>query len=197
MAARNANTVRAIALVGPTGGGKTTLLEAMLLASGAVDRRAGGGMAEKIGDTSPEAKARGHSVELNLAGFDFLDDRYTVVDCPGSLELAAEADAALRAVDLAIVVAEPDAGKAALLQPVLQQLETLGIPRALFINKIDQAHGSVEDLLKALAPSSAAPLVARQLPIINGESVAGFVDLALERAFIYRAGQPSEVVGVA
>ncbi len=194
MAAKYANTVRAIALVGPTGGGKTTLLEAMLLAAGAVDRRAGGGMAEKIGDTSPEAKARGHSVELNLAGFDFLDDHYAVVDCPGSLELAAEADAALPAIDLAIVVAEPDAGKAALLQPVLQQLETLGIPHALFINKIDQAHGPVEDLLKALAPSSATPLVARQLPIIKGESVAGFVDLALERAFIYRAGQPSEVV---
>ncbi len=194
MATSPAKSVRAVALVGPTGAGKTTLLEAMLLVSGAVDRRPGGGAAEKIGDTSPEAKARGHSVELNLAGFEFLGDRYAVVDCPGSLELAAEADAALPAVDLAIIVAEPEADKAALLQPIIRQLEMLAIPRAVFINKIDQAHGSVDDLLKALAPTSAIPLVARQLPILKDEVVAGFVDLALERGFIYRAGQASEVV---
>ena len=194
MPTSNAKSVRAVALVGPTGGGKTTLLEAMLLASGAIDRRAGGVAGEKVGDTSPEAKARGHSVVLNLAGFDLLGDRYAVVDCTGSLELAAEADAALPAVDLAIIVAEPEVAKAALLQPIARQLEELGIPRALFINKIDQARGPVEDLLKALAPASAIPLVARQLPIIKGENVAGFVDLALERAFIYRAGQASEVV---
>ncbi len=194
MASSNAKSVRAVALVGPTGGGKTTLMEAMLLASGAIDRRAGGGTSEKVGDATPEARARGHSVELNLAGFEFLGDRYAIVDCPGSLELAAEADTALPAMDLAIIVAEPEAEKAALLQPIVRQLEMLGIPRAVFINKIDQARGPVEDLLKALAPASAIPLVARQLPIIKGESVAGFVDLALERAFIYRAGQASEVV---
>ena len=110
-----AGGVRALALVGPTGAGKTQLLEAMLLAAGAIDRRAGGAAAEKVGDTSPEAKARGHSVELNLAHFDFLGDRYVVVDAPGSLELATESDAALPAIDIAIIVAEPEAAKAILL----------------------------------------------------------------------------------
>ena len=66
--------VRALALVGPTGAGKTALMEAMLRASGAIDRRAGGG-GDKVGDTSPEAKARGQSVELNFAGFSFLGGR--------------------------------------------------------------------------------------------------------------------------
>ena len=178
--------VRALALVGPTGAGKTALLEAMLLAAGSPDR--------KVGDQSPEAKARGHSVELNLAGFDFLGDHYAVVDCPGSLELAAEADAALPAVDLALIVAEPEAAKAGLLQPIIRQLETLGVPRALFINKMDQARGSLDDLLGALAPVSATPLVARQLPIIEDERVTGYVDLALERAFVWRPGQASRAV---
>ncbi|MDQ2861551.1 MAG: elongation factor G [Pseudomonadota bacterium] len=186
--------VRTLALVGPTGGGKTTLMEAMLLASGAIDRRAGGGAADKVGDSSPEARARGHSVELNLAGFEFLGERYAVIDCPGSVELAAEADAALPAVDLALIVAEPESAKAALLQPLIRQLEQLGVPRALFINKMDQARGPLDALLAALAPVSAVPLVARQLPILKDERVAGFVDLALERAFVYRTGQASEVV---
>jgi elongation factor G len=185
MPGRPSGEVRALALVGPTGAGKTTLLEAMLQAAGESDR--------KVGDTSPEARARGHSVELNLAGFNFMGDHYSVVDCPGSLELAAEADAALAAVDLAVIVAEPEAAKAILLQPAIRQLESLGVPRALFINKMDHARGALSDLLAALAPVSAVPLVARQLPIVEGERVVGSVDLALERVFIWRAGQPSEV----
>ncbi len=192
MTTAKADATRALALVGPTGGGKTTLMEAMLLAAGAIERRAPGQLV--VGDASPEAKARGHSVELNLAGFDFLGDRYAVVDAPGAVELASEADAALPAVDLAVIVAEPDAAKAGLLQPTFRALETLGIPRALFINKMDQARGPVDALLAALAPVSAAPLVARQLPIVADETVTGFVDLALERAYVYRPGQASEVV---
>jgi len=179
--------VRVLALVGPTGAGKTTLMNAMLTASGAHGL-------DKAGDLSPEARARGHSVELNLAGFDFLGDHYIVVDCPGSLELVSEGDAALACVDLAVIVADPDPAKAVLLQPMVRQLEALGVPRALFVNRMDQARGTIDALLAALAPVSSVPLVARQLPIIDGEKVTGFVDLALERAHVWRAGQRSEVV---
>jgi elongation factor G len=179
--------------VGPTNAGKTTLMESLLLTTGAVGRRPDGGAAEKVGDASPEAKARGHSVELNLASFDYLDDHYTVVDCPGSLEFCTEVDAAVPAVDLAIVVADADPAKATLLQPTLRELERLGIPRALFINKMDQARGSLQELLDALAPVSTAPLVARQIPTFQGEKVTGFIDLALERAFVYRPGEPQQI----
>ena len=179
--------VRALALVGPTGAGKTTLMTAMLTASG------GHGL-DKVGDLSPEAKARGHSVEFNFASFEFLGDRYAVVDCPGSLELTTEADAALAAVDLAVIVADPDPAKASLVQPMVRQLEALGVPHALFVNRMDQARGPIDTLLAALAPVSSVPLVARQLPIVEGERVTGFVDLALERAHVWRAGQRSQIV---
>ncbi len=193
MTTHNAGLVRALVLVGPTGGGKTTLMEAMASGAGAAERRAGA-QADRIGDASPEARARGHSVELNFASFEFLGDRYAVIDCPGSVELAAEADAALPAADMALIVADPDPAKAVLLQPIIRQLEQLGVPRALFVNKIDQARGPLDALLAALAPVSAVPLVARQIPIVEDEKVAGFVDLALERAFVWRAGAASELI---
>jgi elongation factor G len=177
--------------VGPTNAGKTTLMEALLLATGAVERRPDGAAAERIGDASPEARAHGHSVELNLADFEFMGDRYAVIDCPGSLEFCADLDAALPAVDLAVVVAEPDPAKAALLQPTLRDLERLGVPHALFINKMDQARGPLQELLDALGPVSSAPLVARQIPIHESERVSGYIDLALERAFVYRPGEPA------
>src|SRR5262249_33153208 len=86
---------------------------------------------------------------------------------------------------------EPDPAKATLLQPTLRELERLGVPHALFINKMDQARGRLEDLLEALAPVSRAPLVARQIPVFEGEHVSGCIDLALDRAFVYRPGEPT------
>ncbi|THD79266.1 MAG: elongation factor G [Phenylobacterium sp.] len=185
-------SVRALALAGPTSSGKTTLLEALLQVTGAVSRTGG----DMVGDASPEARARGHSVELNLAGFDFMGDHYQVVDCPGSLEFCADVDRALPAVDLAVVVAEPDPAKAALLQPTLRELERLGIPRALFINKMDQARGTLAGLLEALAAVSGAPLVARQIPTFAGEKATGFIDLTLERCFVYRPGEASQQIDI-
>src|SRR3982751_4185741 len=191
MAIRETGSVRALALVGPTSAGKTALMEALLEAATGIAVRPG-----EVGDSPPEAKARGHSVELNLAGFEFMGDRYVVVDCPGSLEFCAEIDPALPAVDLAIVVSEPDPAKAALLQPTLRELERLGGPPALFINKMDQARGSLPELLAALAPASSAPLVARQIPTWDGEKVTGYIDLALERAFVYRPNDASTQIEI-
>jgi elongation factor G len=191
MAIQETGSVRALALVGPTSAGKTALMEALLEAATGHAARPG-----EVGDSSPEARARGHSVELNLAGFTFMGDRYVVVDCPGSLEFCAEIDPALPAVDFAIVVAEPDPAKAVLLQPTLRELERLGVPHALFVNKMDQARGALQELLEALSPVSATPLVARQIPTWVGDKVSGYIDLALERCFVYRPGKPSEQVEI-
>ncbi len=190
MTTRKADAVRAIALIGPNGSGKTTLFESLLHVSGAVTQPG------SIGDASPEAKAAGQTVELNLADFDFMGDRYAVVDCPGSIEFVCEMDCGVPAVDMALVVVEPDPDRAILAQPYLREIEQLGVPHAIFVNKIDQAHVRVEDVLAALQPISSTPLVARQLPIWKDDQVSGFIDLALERAFIYRAGKPSEQVDI-
>ncbi|HXQ17214.1 MAG TPA: elongation factor G [Caulobacteraceae bacterium] len=186
MAAHAPSLVRAVALAGPTGAGKTTLMEAMLTAAGGKAQRTGGG--GTVGDATPEARARGHSVELNVAGFDHMGDRYVLIDCPGAVDFAAEGDLALPAVDLVIVVAEPDPAKAILLQPLLRELERLGVPRLLFINKMDQARAPSAELLSALGAVSAAPVVAQQLPTWTGDHVTGVIDLPLERGYAYRNG---------
>jgi elongation factor G len=183
---------RTIALVGPGGAGKTSLAEAMLFATGTIDRQGSVDAGTSVGDSSAEARARHGSTELNLMHFQFLGDKFALIDCPGSVGFAADGCMAIAAADLAIVVVDADPARAALAEPSLRQLEKLGVPHLIFVNKIDQARGRIRDLLEALQPMSASPLIARQIPIRSGERVTGFVDLALERAFLYRPGKPSE-----
>ena len=185
---------RCIALVGPYLSGKTTLLEAILARTGAITRA--GTIPDKttVGDASPEARDHGMSVALNIADVQFLDDAFTFVDCPGSIEFQHEGALALAACDAAVVVCEPDAKRVPALQIILKQLEDRGIPHFLFLNKIDASETPVRELIPVLQPASTKPLVLRQIPIWENGAATGFVDLASERAYVYRAHAPSEIV---
>ena len=196
MPGQAANGTRVIALVGPAGAGKTSLAEALLFASGTTDRQGSTDSGSSIGDSSPEARARGGSTELNLLNFDYLGEHFAIVDVPGSIGFAADGAHAVAIADLAIVVVDPDPARAALAAPALRMLDELGIPHLIFVNRIDQARGRVRDLLTALQPMSVSPLIARQIPIWDGEKVSGFVDLALERAYHYRPGTSSEQIAM-
>lgn len=191
---RAVGAARCIALVGPYLSGKTTLLESILARTGAISRQGRVSDGNTVGDASPEARAHGMSVEVNVATTEFMGDTYTFVDCPGSIEFLHEARNVVPAVDMAVVVAEADEKKVPALQLILKELEDLGIPRLIFLNKIDKAEGNVRDVLAWLQPASAQPIVLRQLPIWENDIVTGFVDLALERAFVYREHAPSEVI---
>lgn len=184
---------RAIAILGPYGAGKTSLMESLLWVTGAIGRKSPPGEGS-VGDGSAEARAHRMSVEANAATADYMGDAFTLIDCPGSVEFAGEMDGILPAVDGAIVVADPDPAKAALLQPVFRRLHELGLPHWVFVNKIDKAHARMRDLLAALQPVSPKPLVLRQIPIWQNGIVTGFIDLALERAFVYREHAPSELI---
>src|SRR5688500_10686508 len=185
---------RAIALVGPAGAGKTSLAEAMLFAAGATDRLGSTANGSSIGDSSPEARSRGGSTERNRHNFDYLGDPCPLSHRPGSAGFSADGSRALALADVAIVVVGPDPARAPLAAPALRMLDELGVPHLIFVNRIDQAHGRIRDLLSALQPMSVSPLIARQIPIREGDKVTGFVDLALERAFHYRPGKDSEPI---
>ncbi len=196
MPGQAANGTRVIALVGPAGAGKTSLAEAMLFASGTTNRQGSTDNGSSIGDSSPEARDRGGSTELNLLNFDYLGEHFAILDIPGSIGFAADGTHAMAIADLAIVVVDPDPARAALAAPALRLLDEQGIPHLIFVNRVDQARGRVRDLMTALQPMSVSPLIARQIPIRDGEKVTGFVDLALERAYHYQPGAPSAQVAM-
>src|SRR6266436_6688766 len=185
---------RCIALVGPFQSGKTTLLEAILARTGAIQRQGTVDAGTTVGDTSKEARHHKMSVEVTVATTTFMGDSYTFLDCPGSVEFVHDMRAALPAIDAAVVVCEVDDRKVAQLQLILRELEDAKIPRFLFLNKIDKTDKEMRESLKLLQPASRVPLLLRQIPTFKNEIITGFIDLALERAYVYREHAPSEVI---
>ncbi|HEY4193181.1 MAG TPA: elongation factor G [Mesorhizobium sp.] len=187
---------KCIAIVGPFSSGKTTLLEAILARTGAIARQNPVASGNTVSDHSAEARAHAMSVEASFATTEFMGDSLTFVDCPGSVEFSFEADPVLAACDLAVVVAEADEKKIPALQLIMRKLDGLKVPRILFLNKVDKAVAGVRDTLKMLQPASAAPLLLRQVPLRKDGVVIGSIDLALERAYIYREYAASEIAEI-
>jgi elongation factor G len=190
----SASGPRCAAFVGPYLSGKTTLLESVLAATGATTRKGSVKDGNTVGDSSDEARQRQMSVELNIAGTTYLDDPWTFLDCPGSIELLQEAQNALMVADIAVVVVEPDVTKAPIAAPLLKFLDDHGIPHMIFINKMDISTITVREVIEGLQAVSERPLVLRQVPIRDGEAITGYVDLISERAYEYRAGEESKLV---
>ena len=185
---------RCIALVGPFQSGKTTLLEAILARTAAIQRQGTVDGGSTVGDSSKEARSHKMSVEATFATTNFMGDSYTFIDCPGSIEFIQDMRCVLPAVDTAVVVCEADEKKVPQLQLILRELEDQNIPHFVFINKIDKTEKRVRETIKLLQPASRVPLLLRQIPIWNGDIISGFVDLALERAYVYKEHAPSEII---
>ena len=182
--ARNARSPRSVALVGPYSSGKSTLFEALLDTAGAAVKR------------PADPRNRPMTTEIRLGHCAYLGDPWSVLDCPGSIEFAYQTCSALAMADIAVVVCEPTPAKTATVAPLLKILKDEGIPHIIFINKIDTLDGSMADTLASLQEYAASPLVLRQMPISDGQSVSGYVDLMSERAYRYRKGQASELMRI-
>lgn len=185
---------RVAALVGPYQSGKTSLLESLLLACGAVHRKGSLKDGTTVGDFCPEARAKQMSAEATVATTTYLDEEWTFIDCPGAVELSQGARDALMVADVAVVVCESDPDKALSMEPLLRYLDERNIPHLLFINKMDQRTASVRAMMEALQGHSARPLVLREIPIREGGQVTGHIDLVSERAFHWEDGKPSTLM---
>ncbi len=194
MGEAGASGPRCAAVVGPYLSGKTILTEALLYAAGAITRKGNVKDGNTVGDSNPVARDRSMSVELSVGHCKFLDDEWALIDCPGSIEFGQDARNALMVADVAVIVCEPDVSKIPAMAPLFKLLDEHAVPHIVFINKMDNYEGRVSEVLEALQAVSQRPLVLRQVPIIEGNDITGYVDLISKRAYEYKPGEGSALI---
>ena len=196
MSGNSQSTPRVAAIVGPYLSGKTSLMESLLFVAGALPRKGSVKEGNTVGDASLEAKARQMSVEASLAACTYEGEAWTLIDCPGSVEFSQETAHILMAADIAVVVCDPDPGRALMVAPTMKFLDDHKVPHVVFINKMEASGnaGKLKDVLNALQVVSERPLVLVEIPIREGDQITGYVDLISEHAYKYEAGKDADLM---
>jgi elongation factor G len=184
--------VRSIALVGHSGAGKTVLTEALLFTAGAITRMGKIEDGNTVSDYDPEEVRRGISVSLSLAPVEWADVKINVLDTPGYADFIGDVKGALRAVDACVFVVSAVDGVEVQTEVVWELAAAAGLPRAIFVNKIDRERASFERTLDGLVRAFGTQVAPIQLPIGEEHEFAGIVDLLSRKAYRYSAGPKGE-----
>ncbi|HWG74578.1 MAG TPA: elongation factor G [Acidimicrobiales bacterium] len=180
--------VRNVALVGHGGSGKTTLTEALLHCAGAIGRPGRVEDGTTVTDFEPEEHKRRISVSVALAPIEWHDHKINVLDCPGYADFAAEAEAALGVADMAIFVVSAVEGVEVQTELMWKAAAGLGLPRMIFVNKLDRERASFTRTLEQLQAVFGAGIAPLELPIGDEASFRGVADLLSDTAITYDDG---------
>jgi elongation factor G len=185
--------IRNVALVGHSGAGKTTLAEALLFRAGTINRLGRVEEGNTVTDFDPEEHERGHSLSLALAPFDWHGHKINIVDTPGHPDFVADVYAGLHVADLAVFVVSAVDGVEVGTERAWRIAEELGVPRMVFINKLDKEQASFDRTLESLQDRFGAGIAPIELPIGQEAAFHGVADLFTDKAYVYDSGSAQEV----
>jgi elongation factor G len=177
--------IRNVALVGHGGSGKTSLAEALLFVAGAIPRLGKVEDGTTTCDFDAEEHQRQISVSLALAPFEWEGHKVNLLDTPGYADFVGDVAAALRVADLAIFVVSAVEGVEVQAEVAWRLAEERGIPRAIFVNKLDRERADFERTLNDLKTKFGNGVAPLELPVGTETSFRGVVDLLSDRARIY------------
>src|SRR3954467_2015656 len=183
--------IRNVALVGHGGSGKTTLTEALLFCSGTINRQGRVEDGSTTTDFDPEEVKRQISVSVAVAPFEFDGCKINLLDCPGYADFVPDVAAALSVADLAVFVVSAVEGVEVQTEVVWRMASDLGLPRMVFINKLDRERASFERTLDQLRETFGAGIAPLELPIGEETEFRGVADLLTDTAITYEGGTAS------
>ncbi|MGW0506218.1 elongation factor G-like protein EF-G2 [Micromonospora sp. NPDC003241] len=187
--------IRNVVLVGHSGAGKTTLVEALLVASGTIDRPGSIADGTTVCDHDPAAVRQQRSVALSCAPLHHDGIKVNLLDTPGYADFVGELRAGLRAADAALFVVSAvdgmDAGTAAL----WEECAAVDMPRAVAVARLDHPRADFDEAVALCQRVFGDNVVPLYLPMLgdDGESTAGLLGLITRQVFDYTAGLPAQV----
>ena len=183
--------IRNVALVGHGGAGKTTLAEALLHRAGAINRLGRVEDGTTVSDHDPEEQRRGISLSLAVTPFEWKGHKVNLIDTPGYADFLGDVRAALRVVDLAVFVVSAVDGVEVQTEAIWREASRLGVPRMIFVNKLDRERASFERTLDQLRDRLGAGVApARAARSAPRPSFRGIADLLTDTAHLYEGGVP-------
>ena len=192
---RSTEQIRNVVLVGHNASGKTSLAEALLFRAGTVARPGTVEKGSTVMDHDPEERERRQSISMSVASFDWNDHRINLVDTPGYADFRGEALLGLSAADLAVFVIDGVAGVQSQDEVLWRQAAEMGIPRIVFVNKLDRERSSFDRTLAQVREVFGSHADPTELPIGEESSFHGVTDVLTHHAFVYDSGraEPAEV----
>jgi len=182
--------IRNVALVGHGGAGKTSLAEALLHRAGAINRMGRVEDGTTVCDYDPEEHKRGISLSLSVAPLEWHDHKINLIDCPGYADFMGDVAAALRIADLAVFVVSAVDGVEVQTEEAWSLAADLGLPRMVFVNKLDRERASYDTVLAQLRDRLGAGIAPLELPIGQELGFRGVADLLTDTAHVYEGGVP-------
>ncbi|MBS1112598.1 MAG: fusA1, partial [Nitrospirae bacterium] len=184
--------IRNVAVIAHGGAGKTSLVEAMLFASGAIDRLGRVDDGTTTTDYEPEEIARKITISSAISFCTWNGFRINLVDTPGFINFLEDTRGCLRGVDGAVVIVSALSGVKAETQKIWKYASEFEIPRMIFVNKMDKENANFSRALGEVEKSFGKDALPLQLPIGSGESFRGIVDLMKMKALNLEKGKPEE-----
>jgi elongation factor G len=180
-----ADRIRNVALIGHRGCGKTSLHEAMLFEAGATRRLGTVAAGSTVSDHEPDEQAREMSIGASVAGFEHDGREINLIDTPGEPSFVADAAAALRVADAAVVVVNGVAGVEVQTERLWGRADQEGLARLVFVNMLDRERADFFTVLDALKSAFGPHVVATEIPIGAEHEIRGVIDLIDLEAFVY------------
>ncbi|MEJ3744795.1 elongation factor G-like protein EF-G2 [Actinomycetes bacterium KLBMP 9797] len=187
--------VRNVVLVGHSGAGKTTLVEALLAATGTVSRAGSVTEGTTVCDHDPAAVKQQRSVTLACAPLIHDGVKVNLLDSPGYADFVGELRAGLRAADAALFVVSAVDGMDAATATLWEECAAVGMPRAVAVTRLDHQRADFDETVALCQRVFGDNVMPLYLPMLgdDGESTVGLMGLITQRVFDYSEGYPPQV----
>jgi elongation factor G len=187
------SNIRNIGIMAHGGAGKTSLTEAMLYNSGAVERLGQVDKGNTTTDYTPEEIERKVTINLSLAPVEWKNTKINILDTPGYADFIGDVKSAIRVIDCAVEVVSAVAGVEVQTEITWKYLNEKNIPRICFINKMDRENADFNKALNSLQEHFGNNVVPVQIPIGKEDNLSGIVDIVEMKAYKFNNGKTEEI----